>query len=198
MVIATRITKFAGSLAWFMGDSVYPFKNEFFYQIQDSLHYCYDNGHDKTSLSNHCESDWGCRLLNDIHRYHSDKPYHMARHWYRYGKIEDSVWKVDKGAILHALIQEAKDKRLEVCPVFSIASLKDYVGTLPDEILLDEKWTILTRTELTKDGLKEIAFGIVPSEVEVENDLIETIDWNKKSEKEIDDFLDRYLKLRDL
>lgn len=198
MVIATRIPKFAGSAAWFMGETVYPFKNEFFYKIQDSLYYCYNNGYEQTSLINHCESDWGCKQITDMTRYHSNDIWLMARHWYRYGKFEESVWKVDKGAILHALETEAKEKRLEVCPVFSLLSLKRYVDTLPNEILVDDRWNVLTRTELTRDGLKEIPFGIVPAQIEVDNNIIEPIDWSTKTEEEMNHFLDRWLKLRDL
>lgn len=122
----------------------------------------------------------------------------IARQWYRHGNFEESVWKVDKGAILHALETEAEEKRLKVCPVFSILSIKQCIETLPDEILMDDRWRILTRTEITKDGFKDIPYGIEPVRIEVDNNTIEPIDWNAKSNDEINYFLDRWLKLRDL
>ena len=199
MYIATSLPKIKGSSAIFMGENVIPFTNELFYKIQDSLYYCYQNGYNETSFqSAHCESDWGCKLLTDTTRFHTDNIWAMARHWYRYGRFEESVWKVDKTAIAHALLTEAKNKRLAVCPMFNLAQVKEYVETLPDEILIDERWTVLTRTELTRDGFKEIPFGIVPADIRVHDEPLGPIDWGAKSEEEINEFLDKWLKLRDL
>ncbi|HLW07215.1 MAG TPA: hypothetical protein VKY45_06585 [Marinilabiliaceae bacterium] len=199
MYIATSLPKIKGSSAIFMGENVIPFTNELFYKIQDSLYYCYQNGYNETSFqSAHCESDWGCKLLTDTTRFHTDNIWAMARHWYRYGRFEESVWKVDKTAIAHALLTEAKNKRLAVCPMFNLAQVKEYVETLPDEILIDERWTVLTRTELTRDGFKEIPFGIVPADIREHDEPLGPIDWGAKSEEEINEFLDKWLKLRDL
>lgn len=199
MVVATVVPKIKGARAWFMGEDVLPFTSDFFYKIQDSLYYCYQNGYNETSFqSAHCDSDWGCKLLTDTTRFHTDNIWAMARHWYRYGRFEESVWKVDKKAIAHALLSEAKQKRLAACPVFNLLQVKEYVETLPDEILIDDRWTVLTRTELTRDGFKEIPFGIVPADIRVHDEPLTPIDWESKSEEEINEFLDKWLKLRDL
>jgi hypothetical protein len=199
MVIATRLPKLKGSSAWLMDEPVLPFKPEFFYKIQDSLYYCYNEGYKQTSHQGlYCEGEWGCKQLNEMTKYHSDNRWDMARHWYRYGKFDGLIWKVDKGAIFHALRLESKNKKLNICPAFDIQKIKDEVDRLPDEIVLDDNWTILTRTELTVDGFKEVPFAIIPVDIDVYDEPIEPVDWSTKSEKEINDFLDRWLKLKEL
>lgn len=200
MYIATSLPKIKGSSAIFMGENVIPFTNELFYKIQDSLWYCFEKGYNQTShQSQHCDSEWGCKQLTELYRFHSDDKWVMANHWYRMGRFDsDLKWKIDKGAILQVLRNEAERKKLLSCPVFSLQKVKEIVNELPDEIIIDENWTVLTRTELTKDGFKQIPFSIIPSEIEVEDTLIEQYDWDKMSENEINEFLDKWLKLRDI
>ena len=205
MALATRLPQLAGSSATFMGDPVIPFKPEFFYKIQSSLYYCYHKGYKQTTLRHtFCDGDWGCRQLVNLMKVHSMSQWDMHRHWYRIGHFEGDIWKVDKQVIYQVLLNEAEIKCLKVCPSFSEDRIMEFVDQLPEEIIIDENWTVLTQKELTKDGFKEIPFSIVPKEIDVDDSPIvakkeksrSIMDFENMSEDDMNDFLDEWMKRR--
>lgn len=206
MAIATRIPQLAGSSASFMGEPVIPFKPDFFYKIQDSLYYCYHKGYKQTIFRDrYCTGDWGCRQLTGVVKEHVVNRWELERHWYRLGKFEGGVWKVDKTAIYRALMNEVGLKLLDICPAFNEERVMDLINNLPDEIIIDHNWTVLKRKELTKDGFREIPFSIVPKEIKVEDSPIDLkeeeplpeLDVENMTEDEINDFLDEWLEERE-
>jgi hypothetical protein len=206
--IFNRIVKLSGSSGWFMGEPIVPFKSEFFYKLQDSLHYCYQNGYKQTSFrSTFCNGDWGCKQLNSLQKHHSPSRWDMSFHWYRYGKFEGDIWKIDKGQILQILKTEAEIKLLAACPAFSNERIEEFVNQLPDEIEVNESWKVVTRQELTREGFKEVPMYIIPKDIEVIEEEIKgglqkeigRISFTQKrvedmNEDELNDFLDNYNK----
>lgn len=205
MVLATRLPKLSGSSATFMGDDVVPFTPELFYKIQDSLYYCYHNGYQSTSFRGQfCDSDWGCKQLNKMLRYLPADRWQSVRHWYRYGRYVAGEWMIDKGAIFQALKTEAELKRLSVCPVFSLQSIKAIVDQLPDKITIDHTWQVLTRSEVTERGIVDVPYMILPNppvqhdiepfsdapDEDVPPPMPNVADVDKWTEEEINRFLD--------
>jgi len=151
-----------------MGEPIVPFKSEFFYKLQDSLHYCYGNGFKNTSFrDSFCEGNWGCKQLTSLQKHHSPSRWDMSFHWYRYGKFDGDIWRIDKGQILQILKTEAEIKLLAACPAFSLDKIEEFVNQLPDEIIVNEHWKVVSRQELTRDGFKDVPMYIIPKEIEV-------------------------------
>ncbi|HMY85198.1 MAG: 26S protease regulatory subunit [Saprospiraceae bacterium] len=98
------------------------------------------------NLSNTLEG-WGCKHLTDIKRHldSDDHYYSSTEYWYRFGNFEsEKVWKVNKALIKEHLKKEAKNKRIEHCPIFSIEKVFKVIDELPDTINLGEgsSWEI--------------------------------------------------------
>lgn len=203
MALATRLPQLAGSSATFMGDPVIPFKPDFFYKIQDSLYNCYHKGYKQTPLRHtFCDGKWGCRQVNTIAKSHPMSRWDLHGHWYGIGHFEGDIWKVDKQVIYQILLNEAEIKYLKACPLFSEKRIWEFIDQLPDEIIIDENWEVLTRKELTKNGFKEIPYSIVPKEIDVDDSPIvakkdksrSILDFENMSEDDMNDFLDEWMK----
>lgn len=76
---------------------------------------------------------------------------------------------------------------LDACPVFDFEKVKKAVEDLPDEIVINENWQVITRTELRKEGFVEIPYSITPAEIETDDEQITEVGHSEEGEKkEID------------
>lgn len=180
--IATMLPRVRDAKAFANGSPVVPFTTKLFTEIEDALHFCYDMGYDEELMPDHCVSEWGCRLLKDSVSFVHDEFDDMLKNWGDFGKIEDGAWKLDKEKIFKALEKEAKEKKLELCPAFSISRVKHLIKLLPVYVDISKtKWRLIG----TPPEMSTYANLNPPKFVEPK-----PIDMTGKSMKEIDDFLD--------
>lgn len=80
---------------------------------------------------------WGYTDLRSVQRY-LPKSYKASRSsvfWYDFGQIdEESDWLVDKEALLRALLEEAWDKDMWICPSFDAMRISRIVQRLPEKL----------------------------------------------------------------
>lgn len=160
-VIIFNATKWAGTMVRYCEKPLLPYKNEFYYYLQE-WRQCYLGHQSSAHQSGHCaESWWGCRKLIRVSRYINEEFWNFPM-WYRYGYfISESIWKVDKGAIVDALLAEASQRKVEHCPHFSIDRIRAMVDQLPNTISVDgDHWEIQYRLDYLDDGAVYVPVGI--------------------------------------
>lgn len=182
--------------------------NEVFYALQEVKN-CYKQYKAEFDKQGFCDStDWGCFKLKSIRRF-VDTGYGPC--WYRFGSFSaPGIWCIDKSRIKNVLLEEARMKCLEACPVFNVSSIMDILTKLPDKIFIDDKkWHIIYRTDYLAKGEVYIPVGIEhveqdPEEIEIEQpEFIKNgLDFNVKmpenlSSKSADEWIDWYFKNKD-
>lgn len=81
----------------------------------------------------HCQSSpWGCRLLKSVQLHLS----YYDNYWYKFGHFEDGYgsWVVHKNEIRTRLLQEVKEKGINMCHKYMESRIEDAIGRLPDTI----------------------------------------------------------------
>ena len=206
-IVIWGATKWAGTNVFFCGSPVLPYKNDFFYTLQE-IKYCFSQYNSCTDKITHCpDSHWGCKRIKDTSRL-IDWRYGAGRYWYKTGKfIDDKTWKVDKKQILLNIFDEARKKMLSVCPFYDQKKIESTVDELPNTITVDNHWTIEYQSEVGRNGVTRVPKSInhvALSDSHVDQ-LIKENPYSpiepeakqpKQKNESIDDFLDQMLEQR--
>lgn len=177
-------------------------KSEWFYYLQDvkNCHKWYLKSYDKEGYCND-GGCWGCKRLNSIIRYQTPSFWDI-NYWYNYGSFVDiRTWKIDKKRIAAILEEEARIKKIDVCPAFLNTMKDEFINELPDYLLIDNfNWKIRYVSDFTKDGTTLVANGIEPvlKEQNIEEGFneVEVLSTPKRSLSEdewANDIIDKYL-----
>jgi hypothetical protein len=144
--------KWAGFTVQINNRPVMPYSNDYFYYLQD-LYYCIRNRVVDESGPEYCvQSGWGCRLVNGINRMIGNTNYNVTP-WYKFGKFTNSEnWQINKTAIFTVLRTQAEETMCAYCPYFDINRTIQNIDSLPDNLILDEKWQILYNIDYNKTG----------------------------------------------
>lgn len=208
------VKRWAGCTVLYNGKPLAPYKNlsDWFYSIQD-IYYCYFRNYKRSyDKQNYCKDGgcWGCMKLKSIVRY-IQPTFFPLNYWYNYGSfISDNVWKINKDQIRMILLEEAYQKRLEICPQFSNDIIEPLINRLPNTLFIDNfNWKIRYTSDYLENGPVDIREGIEHMELErrvypivrsLQDEVIpfetspeKDVDLNKLTDKDADRLIDEYL-----
>ncbi len=118
---------------------------------------------------------WSCKHLQKVKLHlmqdldlNNDEDY-----WYKFGNFKGiDTWVTDKRKIQGIVWAEIYEKRLQLCPFFSMVKVKDKIENLPDEIDLysNPSWEVESIRDFENDEIVEKPIGIIPLEEELIDD----------------------------
>jgi hypothetical protein len=197
-IVIFNATKWAGTNVFFCGKPVLPYRNDFFYTLQETKT-CYSNFQIVCDKEGFCmAAPWGCHRIKSLEKKITGL---YGNFWYRYGHfLNEDTWAVDKERILKILTEEAKLKMLDICPGFDVERIRHSVNKLPEMINLDENWEIEYKADITSDGMFMVPESIHHKFIEPPkiapgglNIRINQVPDKKLERDEINDFLDQLL-----
>ncbi|PKF89031.1 AAA family ATPase [Bacillus sp. BA3] len=139
----------------------------------------YCEGHDEGKN----EKYFACNQLNSVVRYPEitgRSYYREDTVWYHYGTFDEDfkTFTIDKEAIKTLLNNEADQKRISICPHFSIDRIDDLINTLPNNINLVDQEEYVVDKETTPPKLRTKA------EYEALQDSKQPLSFNYKQDEE--------------
>jgi len=108
---------------------------------------------------------WSCKWLHSITR-HGSFGRHDGLPWYKVGPFDGTIQYIDKQDIKDKLAAEADAKCLQLCPLFSIKRMSQYVDGLPDQIdpTVDDNWQYCEYDDNTEKGK---IIGVEPKQITI-------------------------------
>ena len=148
-------TRWVGTEVFFRGKPLSPFKNSFFYSLQEVMQ-CYrqyEEGIDKTGYCS--ASDWGCYKLKGVGRYFNTyNNMYLRWPWFKHGHFTGSkTWTIDKNRIYEILSEEAMLNMASSCPMYDPKRIEEFVSKLPDQIVIDKHWKIEYKGDIGASGI---------------------------------------------
>lgn len=194
-LIIHNVKRWAGCIVTYNGKPLVPYKtlSEWFYAVQ-SLKSCYftyyRRSYDKQKYCND-GGCWGCKRLNSIERYILTS-FWPHNYWYQYGQfVSENVWQINKEQIGAILLEEAAQKYLDFCPVFSNQIIEPYLNMLPNTLYIDNvNWKIRYIADYLENGPVDIPEGIEHMELEREDIPKEDFNFTPKRENQSDSITD--------
>jgi transitional endoplasmic reticulum ATPase len=133
---------------------------------------CSKYHHNSPDRKPYCNKDdnnegWSCKLLTELIRHMpiNDWHYKNGKHWYNYGHFENNLWIIDKEAIKHELVSEAKRKMIPIfCPYFDEKNIANILNEFPDNIDTDNNkdWSAREIDVDTGYSVEKQRVGIIP------------------------------------